>query len=230
MTPRLLDLYCGAGGASAGYARAGFEVVGIDRNPQPRYPFEFRQGDVVELMRLGALDLAEFDAVHASPPCQLFSSATPRGARVRHVDAVAATREYLIAHAAGRPWVIENVPGAPLRQPLQLCGSEFALHCTIDDVVWHLRRHRLFEANVILLGAGGCYCRTYRNRIIAVGGHGPHARDSLLTHGRLASAKQAATLLGIDWMNRRELSQAIPPAYTEHVGAQLAALIEARRA
>lgn len=223
---RLLDLYCGAGGASMGYARAGFDVVGIDHKPQPRYPFDFRQGDVLALIRAGALDLGEFDAIHASPPCQPWSAATRRSGRARDLDALAPTRDYLADQH--RPWIIENVPGAPLRQPLVLCGSEFGLSYLDDEGTrWHLRRHRLFESSVGLMGAGGCYCRLHTRRIVSVGGHGTSAPGSEADHGRLATRAQASALMRIEWMSIRELGQAIPPDYTEHLGQQLAAVIKA---
>lgn len=220
---KLLDLYCGAGGAAMGYRQAGWDVVGIDIKEQPRYPFEFRQGDIVKMMSAGALDLDEFDAVHASPPCQLFSSHTQAsGKRAHHVDALTPTRQYL--QGWGGLWVIENVPTAPLRQPLVLCGSEFGLSIAADDGGrWHLRRHRLFESSMSLMGAGGCYCRLYAKRFMAVAGHGTDS-SAQHTRGKLANKAQAAALMGIDWMTLREMAQAIPPAYTEHVGAQLLAM------
>jgi DNA (cytosine-5)-methyltransferase 1 len=136
--PRLLDLFCGAGGAAMGYARAGFEVVGVDIEPQPRYPFEFHQADAL------TFPLAGFDAVHASPPCQHYANVTRwTGNQADHADLVAAVRSRL----AGRVYVIENVIGAPLVGPVLLCGSMFGLR---------IRRHRLFEASVWLGLASTC--------------------------------------------------------------------------
>jgi hypothetical protein len=127
--PRLLDLFCGAGGAAVGYHRAGFDVVGVDINPQPRYPFEFHQADAM------TFPLDGFDAIHASPPCQAYSHGTPPDKRSNHPDLLDATRDRL--NAAGLPWVIENVPRAPLRSPVILCGSQFDL--TAHDPATGLR-------------------------------------------------------------------------------------------
>ena len=133
--PRLLDLFCGAGGAAMGYHRAGFTVVGVDINPQRHYPFEFHQADALEF------DVSGFDAIHASPPCQAFTAYKRRPNHVGdYPDLIWPTRQKLIA--SGVPYVIENIPKAPLLNPITLCGSSFGL-----DV----RRHRLFESNVPLL-------------------------------------------------------------------------------
>ena len=131
--PRLLDLFCCAGGAGAGYAKAGFEVVGVDLHPQPRYPFEFHQADAM------TFDLSGFDAIHASPPCQAYTVLGGREDLSHYPDLVDAVRERL--QAAGVPWIIENVPGAPLRDPITLCGAMFGLRSY---------RHRLFESSVQL--------------------------------------------------------------------------------
>jgi DNA (cytosine-5)-methyltransferase 1 len=133
--PRLLDLFCGAGGAAMGYHRAGFDVVGVDVNPQPRYPFEFVQADAL------TYPLEGFDAIHASPPCQPWTRKTPTWGRARvhypdHPQLIEPTRDRL--HASGLPYVIENVVGAPLRAQVMLCGSMFGLR---------IQKHRLFEGN-----------------------------------------------------------------------------------
>jgi DNA (cytosine-5)-methyltransferase 1 len=227
--PRLLDLCCGAGGAATGYARAGFDVVGIDIAPQPHYPFSFIEANALDVLTAPSWRnfLDGFDAVHASPPCQVNSalaslphvrSAISAG---RHTDLIPTVRDGLTRwhHSTGRPWVIENVPGADLRTPLVLCGTEFDRHA--DTVtrgrVW-LRRHRLFETSpdVFLMGAGGCHCNTRRGRIIGVYGHGDGGG-----RGWKGSFASRATAMGIDWMTRDELAQAIPPAYTHHIGTQL---------
>src|SRR4051812_1654279 len=150
-SPRLLDLFCGQGGAGEGYARAGFEVVGVDLEPQPRSPHTFVQGDALEYVKAnGHL----FDVIHASPPCQAYSI-TKHTHNVTHPDLVGPTRDALVA--TGLPYVIENVPGAPLLQPVTLCGTEFALPARDNDGrTLQLRRPRLFESNRFLLGAGGC--------------------------------------------------------------------------
>src|SRR5665213_3193952 len=132
--PRLLDLFSGAGGAAVGYHRAGFEVVGVDIKPQPHYPFEFRQKDALWVLEGETME--GFDAIHASPPCQAYSKARKLQG-LRHPDLIASVRELLLAISL--PYVIENVPGAPLRNPVLLCGEMFGLG---------VRRERLFETNV----------------------------------------------------------------------------------
>ncbi len=212
MSPRLLDLYCGAGGAAMGYHRAGFDVLGVDINLQPRYPFEFVQGDALEYL---AAHGHEYDAIHASPPCQRYSTMTADPDR--HPDLIAPTRALLIA--AGAPWVIENVPGAPLIDPVRVCGSSFGLA---------VRRHRLFESNVPLVSTA---CRhDAQGRPVGVYGQHADRRQHLRTDGTQRGTK-ASTLaegraaMGIDWMEWPELTEAIPPAYAEHVGRQLLAAL-----
>lgn len=218
--PRLLDLYSCAGGAGRGYANAGFEVVGVDINPQPNYPYEFHQADALEYLREHA---HEFDAIHASPPCQAYST-TKHAHTVEHPDLLAPTRDALIA--TGLPYVIENVEGAPLIDPLRLCATEFGLVADdVDGVPLALRRHRLFESNVWLWGPGGCshddtlvagsYMGSYHDK--------PEDRDNPARRGGYTPALRIrAALLGIDWMKTEyELAQAIPPAYTEWIGTQL---------
>jgi DNA (cytosine-5)-methyltransferase 1 len=154
--PRLLDLFCGAGGCSAGYAAAGFEVVGVDNEPHPDYPFEFRLGDALEVLEDRAY-LDGFDVVHASPPCQAYSKLAALHDE-EHPELVEPVRDLL--EAWGGRYVIENVVGAPLRGALMLCGSEFGLGAVcVDGRRRQLRRHRLFESNVWLMGAGGCQHR-----------------------------------------------------------------------
>jgi DNA (cytosine-5)-methyltransferase 1 len=229
--PRLLDLFCCEGGASMGYARAGFSVTGVDlfryRGPdgklrgyrQARYPFESVQADALEYV---AEHGHRFDVIAASPPCQLYSISANAHHNTDHPDLVAPTRAAL--KATGRPYVIENVEGAPLDHPLMLCGSEFDLRATDTDGlrVW-LKRHRLFESNVFLLGNGGC---RHPVGIMCAGvySNGSPSRDAAAARaGGYTPPSQAvrAELMGIDWMSRNGLSQAIPPAYTEHVGRQL---------
>jgi len=227
--PQLLDLYCGAGGASMGYARAGFRVTGVDLKPQPRYPFRFIQADAMRVLAGHVLDLAPFTAIHASPPCQLFSRATVApGVRDAHVDLLTPTRVAL--DAIGKPYVIENVEGAPLRNPVTLCGTEFGLRAwdeTSGLTLW-LKRHRLFESwPVFLMGAGGCHCSAGRAKGVIGGVYGGGSNDRnrarTVRHGGYTPPTDVrGPLLGVDWpMTQYELSQAIPPAYTHFLGLQL---------
>lgn len=216
--PRLLDLFSGAGGAARGYQLAGFVVTGVDINPQPRYAGDaFVQADAMQVLARLA-DGAEpwpgapgFDAIHASPPCQRFTAYRRRpGVGHAYPDLIAPVRDRLKAISA--PWVIENVAGAPLVAPLRLCGSSFGL-----DV----RRHRYFESNVDLLGAA-CDHAWQRPRFAPATNRTALRRTVEVGVWRIPLAVQAAAM-GIDWMTLPELSQAIPPAYTQHVGEQLLA-------
>ena len=231
--PRLLDLFCGAGGAAMGYARAGFEVVGVDLHPQPRYPFEFHQADALTFVSAGP-----FDAVHASPPCQAHSSMRTMPDARPHLDLIPAMRERL--RLSNLPYIIENVVGAPLLNPITLCGTMFNLG--YEDA--ELRRHRLFESNIPLqglrcvhgqrtevVGVYGGHLRNRKRRTIGVYGEGVRdsrrkgdrgVADFSVVHGRVA--------MGIDWMTLAELCQSIPPAYTEYLGRQLLAHLQSREA
>jgi len=221
--PRLLDLFCGAGGAAMGYHRAGFDVVGVDIAPQPHYPFPFIRADAL------TYPLDGFDAVHASPPCQAYS-------RLRHLpwlrdrqywDSVPPTRARL--EESGVPWVMENVEGAPV-DGIYLCGTMFGLAWS-DGVP--LYRHRLFESTLFMLAPG--HPRHYQ--VLVPGpllkhrgrlNNGGVGRGSKASTGRtrMPKVRGAMGAMGIDWMTGNELSQAIPPAYTEWIGAQLLASIE----
>ena len=200
--PRLLDLFCGAGGAAVGYHRAGFDVVGVDIKPQPRYPFEFHQADAM------TFPLDGFDAIHASPPCQVFVTrgrTQRRADRPAHQNLVDATRVRL--DGALVPWVMENVATSTLRRDLILCGSMFGLQ---------VRRHRHFEGNPPLLPFTPC-C-DHSRPIFGVYGHGAGPKKERTDWGTVADWRRA---MGIDWMTRDEITQAIPPAYTEFVGRHL---------
>lgn len=213
--PRLLDLFCGAGGAAAGYHRAGFEVVGVDSRPQPHYPFEFHQADAM------TYPLAGFDAIHASPPCQGYVqwqnlNAERYGNRVDHPKLIEPVRDLL--QASGLPHVIENVQGAPVSRMTVLCGSMFGLN---------VRRHRFFESNVLMMDHPRC---RHQGTEIAVYGKLDGRRIWTRADGSevraAATLKQASDAMGIDWMTWDEIREAIPPAYTEHIGRQL---LEPRR-
>lgn len=218
--PRLLDLFCGAGGAAMGYHRAGFEVVGVDIDLQPNYPFGFIQKDALEMLEDGPYfrNVWDFDAIHASPPCQAFSDLKSMPNAKRHDDLLTPTRELL--EATGLPWVIENVEGAPMRNPVMLCGSGFGLGAEGA----RLQRHRLFETNFPLMSPGCSHGQSAR--VIGVyGGHGRDRRRNVKTQDFSITARREA--MGIDWMTEKELSQAIPPAYTEHIGGYLMAHLRA---
>lgn len=212
----LLDLFCGAGGSAMGYSKAGFDVIGVDDKPQPNYPFEFYQADALEFCKKNSKSI---DVIHASPPCQ----AHTKLARIwisrygkeywnkKHPDMIAPTRTLL--KDIGKPYVIENVPGAPLYNPVLLCGTMFGLK---------VYRHRLFESNILLLAPShsphhdNCHSvgqGKSKNGFISITGHGGF--------GFIGSFEYAQKAMGIDWMSRLELSQAIPPAYTEYLGRQL---------
>lgn len=203
--PRLLDLFCCAGGAAMGYAKAGFNVVGVDINPQPRYPFEFHQANAMTFA------LSGFDAIHASPPCQAYTVLGGREDLSHYPDLVDAVRERL--QAAGVPWIIENVPGAPLRDPITLCGAMFGLRSY---------RHRLFESNVPLTAPAHPPHKVRVNR------RGENRRQHWDNGGFITITGDVGVYcgpeaMGVDWMSGNELSQAIPPAYTEFLGRQLLA-------
>ena len=206
---RLLDLYCGAGGASTGYALAGFEVTGIDIKHGKRYPYKYIKGDV--LTYITDLDfLRSFDVIHASPPCQTHSITqhlrNAQGKSTSKVDLIPQTRAALIA--SGKPYIIENVPGSPLIDPVLLCGSAFGLK---------VRRHRLFESNVPIQGTT---CN-HKEQGRPVGVYGS-MRDEIPKGGKTAETmEQALTAMGITNMIWSELVEAIPPAYTKHLGTQL---------
>jgi DNA (cytosine-5)-methyltransferase 1 len=220
--PRLLDLFCCAGGAGMGYHRAGFEVVGVDIAPQRHYPFEFIEADAIAyVLEHGH----EFDVIHASPPCQAYSI-TANAHDVQHPDLLEPTREAL--REVGRPYIIENVVGAPLLDPVMLCATMFGLRALdVDGVELQLQRHRLFETSFpIALAPAPC---VHDGTPIAGSYKGsrhrkPEHRDNPARRGGYTPAVPVrGALLGIDWMNEHELAQAIPPAYTEWLGRQLLA-------
>lgn len=217
MAYRVLDLFCGEGGASEGYRRAGFDVLGVDLSPMPRYPGNVVQADALELLRAyanGYSPLGRFDLVHASPPCQGYSvmSECRPGLADEYPKLIGPVRGLLAMW--GVNYVIENVPGAPLRNATVLCGSQFGLYGEWNDEKVVLRRHRLFEATFTIPDAGPHTCDSYLT--VPVYGNGaPGNRPEFRGPGFEALRKQ---VMGIDWMTRAGLSEAIPPAYAEHVG------------
>ena len=231
--PKLLDAFCGAGGAARGYMDAGFHVTGVDIEAQPRYCGDrFIRADAMVLLRHRTW-LRQFDAIHTSPPCQAHTSLKAMWNRREHPDLVGPTRDRL--DGLGIPYVIENVPGAPLLNPVVLCGSMFTLGCERAE----LRRHRLFETNFILsapesgcrhgwsgedciVGIYGHAGGSSRRDHAVIGVYGGHGRDrKRRTNGQHFSTDARRQAMGIDWMTGTELSQAIPPAYTRWIGAQL---------
>ena len=213
--PKLLDLFCGAGGAGVGYDRAGFEVIGIDIAPQPDYPFEFHQGDALDFL---AGNWREFDAIHGSPPCQA-STALTKGTNQgrKYVQLIPETRRLM--RATGLPTVIENVQGADVRRDLVLCGEMFGLG---------VLRHRYFEVDGFDVTPpahkahrgrvrGWRHGTYYDGPYIAVYGDG----------GGKGSVAEWQVAMGIDWTDdRKAIAEAIPPAYSEFVGRQLMAQFE----
>jgi DNA (cytosine-5)-methyltransferase 1 len=213
--PRLLDLFCGAGGAAMGYHRAGFEVTGVDINPQKNYPFHFNQGDALEFLKEYGV---YFDAVHASPPCQRYSgmSVCRPGLADDYPDLVDATRAMLTY--IGRPWVMENVAGSPLITQPTLDGKQFGVTLCGHMFGLKLYRHRLFESNIPLTEPN-------HPRHLIPGGKAGHWKpgEIISVSGNCSPIELAREAMGIDWMNRNELAESIPPAYTEYVGKYLAA-------
>ncbi|MBE7535410.1 MAG: DNA cytosine methyltransferase [Anaerolineales bacterium] len=213
MKPKLLDLFCGAGGAGMGFSRAGFEVVGVDIKPQPRYPFEFHQADALEYL---AEHYQEFDVIHASPPCQRYSRITKvTGNPENHPDLLQPSVDAL--KKTGKPYIVENVPGAPMENYLMLCGTMFGLH---------VFRHRLFMCNPqIIMSPMSC---NHDDRSSNGGKNGdqkhPEAKYITVTSA-VSPISKAKKAMGIDWMNRAELVEAIPPAYTEWLGGQMIACL-----
>jgi DNA (cytosine-5)-methyltransferase 1 len=214
--PRILDLFAGAGGAAMGYFQAGFDVVGVDINPSPRYPFPFIQTDAL------ALDqrfLRSFDAIHASPPCQAHTALKTAHNAKPHVDLIPQTSAML--QASGLPYVIENVVGAPLIDPVELCGSMFGLGVNYNGEFFQLRRHRIFETNWPLMQPKhGSHVEP------TIGVYGGHVRCRSASYWRNGGAdfpgankKQLMQdAMGIHHATMAEMSQSIPPVYTNYIG------------
>lgn len=206
----LCDLFSGAGGAGEGYHRAGFGVVGVDVKPMPRYPFTFIQADAM------TFPLEDFDACHASAPCQDHMRARMRQ-QTEHGTGwmLPATRKRL--QATGKPWALENVQGAPMRVDYELCGCMFGL--SVERKRWFELWRPVFELRP------PCYhpepvVNPMRTK------HGPWYRE----HGRIPTRDEVAAAMGIDWMRGEEIKQAIPPAYTEYIGRVLLGHLEERAA
>ena len=205
-----------------GYFRAGFHVTGVDRDPQPNYPFRFVQASALEVLADRKF-LAGFDAIHASPPCQFRALATlsQRRRGKEYPDLIGPTRDLL--ERQPRPWVIENVPDTPLRPDIRLCGCMFGLEL---PGVGYLKRERWFETSWRAFGLEVPH--RHAGRAISIAGHGtPSWMRAKTGHVGVDLWRQ---VMGIDWTTRDELTEAIPPAYTEYVGRQLLGRITAERA
>lgn len=235
--PKLLDLFCCGGGAAVGYARAGFDVYGVDIEPQPDYPFPFYKGDALSLLSLHLagparsffygpdgvedLSLEDFDAIHASPPCQGYTAlAAVHGNEWPKL--IEPVRELL--DQAGKPYVIENVQGAPLRRDLTLCGLTFGLK---------VFRHRYFEAGYWTPQSP--QHQSHRGHRVAGWRHGVKYEGDMVAvygdGGGKGSIADWQAAMGIDWStDRRTIAEAIPPAYTEFIGNQIIAQLERKEA
>lgn len=208
MKPLLLDTFCKAGGAGTGYHKAGFKVVGVDREPQKNYPFEFIQADAIEFISNRG---NEFDFIHASPPCQLYSKSTAQTRKAGKIypDLVAQTREALVK--TGKPYVIENVQQAPIRSDVVLTGNMFGLH---------VLRKRIFELSFFMLQYPPIpEFRKVGIEISSLYGNTSSDRTPKHRFGFKTIRESWAFSMGIDWhMTEAELAEAIPPAYTEFIG------------
>lgn len=208
--PLAIDLFCCAGGAAMGLHRAGFDVIGVDIKPQPRYPFRFIQGDALN----PPIDLARADFIWASPPCQAYSKTRAIHGK-EHPNLIPQTRDIL--KKINALTVIENVPGAPLRDSFTLCGTMFGLRVI---------RHRNFEANFFVMAPHcGKHGPTNSHRSYSTGA------EFITVAGNNYRRVEGAAAMGIDWMSSRaELSQAIPPAYSEFIGRQALQCLSVRSA
>ncbi len=202
---RLLDLYCCGGGAGYGYEQSGFDVTGVDKYPQPKHRGKFILSDAIEYLKA---HWHEYDAVHASPPCQAYSMASMqfRKAGKEYVDLIEPTRKALIE--TGLPYVIENVPGSPLINPIELCGAMFGMKTY---------RHRLFESNIDLIAP-------YHPEHIAPNakmGRPPKENEFVQYVGHFSGVRMVQKMTGLHWLGQVELAQSIPPQYTKYIGEQL---------
>ena len=209
MVMRALDLFCCAGGAGMGLHRAGFEVVGVDIKPQPNYPFTFIQGDATR----PPVDLADFDFIWASPPCQRYT-ALNHIKKNDHPDLVAPIRELL--KASGKLYAIENVAGAPLINPIRLCGTSFGLGITLDGVRYELQRHRYFECNFFALQPP---C-DHRHDVVGIYGSGEREKIPGKRGFSISPVEHRREIMQMPWAGRHEIAEAIPPAYSEYIARE----------
>lgn len=223
--PLLLDLFCGQGGASKGYKDAGFEVVGVDIEPQPRYPFTFFQYDALKVLGILVADghmetklgreyrLSDFAAIHTSPPCQAYTNAQRINGN-DHPDLIEPVRFML--KATGLPYVIENVPGAPLNNPVTLCGEMFRIETY---------RHREFETNWHLPKLE----HPFHEAKITKMGRPPVDGEYMHIVGNFSGVDKAREIMGMPWATRDGLREAIPPAYTRFIGQHLMVQVNSKR-
>jgi DNA (cytosine-5)-methyltransferase 1 len=239
--PVLLDLFCKAGGCTKGYQRAGFYVVGVDIDPQPNYcGDEFHRADALGILDSLLMHIERGEgatnplwgrgpvvAVHASPPCQRHSAMSRiKDHHLDHPELVAPTRELLVE--LGLPYVIENVERAPLLDPVTICGAAYCDSIEEDGKRFYMKRHRLFECSFPMM-VRPCACSRSRGEVLGIYGGGTRIAKRVNLNGGetwKANKAQAAALMGIDWMTRTEMCQAIPPAYTEAIGSYLMQAIE----
>lgn len=215
--PRLLDLFCCAGGAAMGYHRAGFEVVGVDIDPQPNYPFTFILADA---LTLNPDFITSFDAIHASPPCQSYSDLAKRNGNAHEWPRLVEPVRKILVNS-GKPYIIENVEGAPLIDPIVLCGTMFKKLRVI--------RHRLFESDLDLrtpTHQRHPLVFTHDKRKAHYGKLDQDTSYVQVTGGGNCSIENARKAMGIDWMTKAELNESIPPAYTHYLGLQLISYLE----
>jgi DNA (cytosine-5)-methyltransferase 1 len=225
MKIRMLDLFCGAGGSAVGYHRAftaaglDVDITGVDVAPQPHYPFAMRVADAM------TFPLRGYDFIHASPPCQEHTTGSaPAKAKGKVYETgwmLGAMRQRL--YRLSVPWILENVNNAPMRHPVMLCGSMFGLRVI---------RHRLFDSSHLLYPPSGCHhtkdmVGVYGNHVYAIGTYSDKWKPRKSGRRRPAEypLSVANAAMGIDWMNWTEIRQAIPPAYTEWLGAQIAQVL-----
>jgi DNA (cytosine-5)-methyltransferase 1 len=205
MKPTLLDLYCCAGGAGFGYEQAGFDVTGVDIEPQPKHRGKFIQADAIQYLKEHG---HKYDVIHASPPCQAYSMASMqfRKAGKEYVDLIEATREELMK--IGKPYIIENVPGSPLINPIELCGAMFGMRTY---------RHRLFESNIEL------EVPPHPKHIAPNAKMGRPVKEGEFIQyvGHFPGVKFVQEMTGLRWLGQKELAQSIPPQYTKFIGEQI---------
>jgi len=202
---KLLDLYCCGGGAGHGYENAGYDVTGIDNEPQPKHRGKIIIADAIEYLKL---HFQEYDIIHASPPCQKYSMSSMqfRKAGKEYVDLIEITRNELIK--TGKPYIIENVPGAPLNNPIELCGAMFGMRTY---------RHRLFESNMPIKAPEHPKHKNPNAKM----GRKAKEHEHIQYVGHFSGVKEVQEMTGLHWLGQYELAQSIPPQYTEYLGNQI---------